>query len=151
MEEHEEQKARYDDLVTQIQQEYGDTLKTAKVVEAYRWDAEDAGKFSINGSLCAEVVRDEGIVDFAPTAFSVSFEQISNLAENDLVLYPASIDGKPSEAIAPVMAANAWKALPAVRSGQAQGIYCPWGRSFGFMAQYLEGLDRALATLGTKQ
>lgn len=145
------QKASYDDLVTQIQQEYGDALKSAKVAEAYRWDAEEAGKFSINGSLCAEVVRDEGIVDFAPTAFSVSFERISSLAENDLVLYPASIDGKPSGAIVPVMETNAWKALPAVRSGHAQGIYCPWGRSFGFMARYLEGLERALATLETKQ
>lgn len=145
------QKASYDHLVGRIQREHGDALKTAKITEAYRWDAEEAAKFSINGSLCAEVVRDEGIVAFAPAAFSVSFERISSLAENDLVLFPASIDGKPSEAIVPVMETNAWKALPAVRSGHAQGIYCPWGRSFGFMAQYLEGLERALATLETKQ
>ncbi|GAA1502587.1 ABC transporter substrate-binding protein [Nocardioides humi] len=146
-----EQKASYDDVVTRIQQEHGDTLKTAKITEAYRWESEDAGKFSINGSLCAEVVRDEGIVDFAPAEFSVSFEQIGSLAESDLILYPAAIDGQPSEAIVPVLETNSWKALPAVTSGRAQGIYCPWGRSFGFAAQYLEGLERALATLETEQ
>ncbi len=146
-----EQKASYDDLVTEIRQEYGDTMRSAKITEAYRWDTEDAGKFSINGSLCAEVVRDEGIIDFAPAEFSVSFEQIGSLAESDLVLYPAGIDGEPSAAIAPVLETNAWKALPTVRSGHVQGIYCPWGRSFGFMAQYLEGLERALATLETQQ
>jgi hypothetical protein len=29
-------------------------------------------------------------------------------------------------------------------------VYAPWGRSYGFMVQYLQGLEQALATLTTK-
>lgn len=141
------QKAKYNELVAQIKQKYGETLKSAKVVEAYRTDSNSPGQFGINTSLCAEVVRDEGIVDFAPATTSVSFEQISSLAKYDLILYNAGIDGKPNDAMTPLMATEAWKALPAVQSGHAQPVYCPWGRSFGYMSQYLEGLDQALATL----
>ena len=141
------QKAKYDDLITHIRQKYGEALKSRKIVEAYRWAGEDPGTFGINNSLCAEAVRDEGIVNFAPAVQSASFEQISSLAEYDLILYSAGVDGQPTEAIASLLKTNAWKALPAVQSGHARPIYCPWGRSFGFVAQYLEGLERALATL----
>lgn len=141
------QKAQYDELVTQIKQKYGDKLKSAKVVEAYRTASNSPGQFGINTSLCAEVVRDEGIVDFASTKESVSFEQISSLATYDLILYNAGLDGKPNDAMSPLMATAAWKALPAVQSGHAQPVYCPWGRSFGYMSEYLQGLEQALATL----
>ena len=141
-----EQKARYNELVTQLQQEYGMILTGGKVVEAIRTDGSQPGMFNVNGSLCAEAARDEGIIDFAPYA-ETSFEQIGSLAEYELILYSAGINGDPSEPMAALMEANAWKALPAVQSGHAQGVYCPWGRSYGFMAQYLEGLERALATL----
>lgn len=141
------QRAHYNELVTQIEKKYGPTLNSAKVVEAYRTDNNSPGQFGINTSLCAEVVRDEGIVDFAPATPSVSFEQISSLAKYELILYNANIDGKPNAAMNSLLDAGAWKALPAVRAGHAQPVYCPWGRSFGYMSEYLEGLERALATL----
>lgn len=141
-----EQKEDYDDLVAQIQQDYGDALKNTQIVEAYRWDGQDPATFGINNSLCAEIARDEGIIDFAPATEEASVEQISSLSEYDLILYSGTSDGQPTEAMTPLLEANAWKALPAVQSGHAQPVYCPIGRSFGFMTQYLEGLERTLAS-----
>ncbi len=144
-----EQKATYDELRASIEQNHAGVLKTAKIVEAFRFTSAEPGQFGINQSLCAEAVKDEGIIDFEPPA-DMSFEQIGKLATYDLILYPARSDGQPTAAIEPLLEANAWKVLPAVKAGHAQGVYCPWGRSYGFMTQYLEGLDRALATLSTQ-
>ncbi len=104
-----EQKADYDGLVATIRQKYGEALKSATVVETYRTAATEPGQFDINNSLCAEAVRDEGIVGFAPGA-TLSFEQISSLAEDDLILYSAGIDGRPSEAWLPC-----WRPTPGRR------------------------------------
>ncbi len=47
----------------------------------------------------------------------------------------------------PVVETNTWKALPAVNSGHALGVFCPGNNSYGAVLQYLDSLDRALATL----
>ena len=144
-----QQKAKYQQLTTSIKQNHADVLKTAKIVETYRFASAEPGQFAINQSLCAEAVKDEGIVDFEASA-QMSFEQIGKLAKYDLVLYNSRSDGQPTAGIQPLLDTNAWKLLPAVKTGHAQPVYCPWGRSYGFMAQYLEGLDKALATLPKK-
>lgn len=140
------QKAKYDELLVTIKQDYADVLKTTKIAETYRGGWTEAGQFSLNQSLCAEVARDEGIFDFAESV-PMSFEQIGDLATYDLILYPATSEGQPTAGIQPLLETNAWKLLPAVEAGHAQGVYCPWGRSYGFMSQYLTGLEQALATL----
>ncbi|MFT4216259.1 MAG: ABC transporter substrate-binding protein [Micropruina sp.] len=141
-----QQKATYQQLATSIKQNYADVLKTAKIVETYRFAGAEAGQFAINQSLCAEAVKEEGLVDFEASA-PMSFEQIGKLAKYDLILYNARSDGQPGAGIQPLLDTNAWKLLPAVKAGHAKPVYCPWGRSYGFMAKYLEGLDQALATL----
>lgn len=141
-----EQKAKYDELLATIKEDYADVLDTAKIVETYRFASSESGQFAINQSLCAEVARDEGILDFEESE-AMSFEQIGDLASYDLILYPTTSEGQPTEGIQPLLETNAWKLLPAVEAGNAQGVYCPWGRSYGFMSQYLEGFQEALATL----
>jgi iron complex transport system substrate-binding protein len=144
-----EQKKTYEGLISSIKTDYADVLETKKIAEVYRMASSESGQFALNQSLSAEVARDEGILTFdEPTP--MSFEQIGDLAEYDLLVYNARSDGQPTAGIEPLLETNAWKALPAVKEGHAQGVYAPWGRSYGFMVQYLQGLEQALATLTTK-
>ncbi len=141
------QKADFAERVAEIQREHSELLKSAKVVEAYRSDGEDPGTFNINSSMCAEVVLDEKVIDFAPSEYSLPFEQISKLADYDLILYDATSDGKPTNGSAALLKENAWKSLPAVKAGHAQPVYCGTWKTYGFMMQYLDGLEKALAAL----
>lgn len=145
-----DQKAKFKTRVAEIQQKHAEVLKTAKIVEAYRSTWSEPGKFAINASMCAEVVLDEKVVEFAPTEYDLSFEKISSLAKYDLILYLGTLDGKPTDASAALLKENAWKALSAVKSGHAQPVYCGTWKTYGFMMQYLDGLDKALATLPKK-
>lgn len=52
-----------------------------------------------------------------------------------------------TEAFAPVVETNSWKALSTVQSGHALGVFCPGNNSYGAVLRYLESLDTALATL----
>ncbi|MEZ5087315.1 MAG: hypothetical protein R2722_14050 [Tessaracoccus sp.] len=92
-------------------------------------------------------MRDKGIVDFAPAEINLTFEQIGSLADLDLILYNATLDGQPENDMATLLDENAWKELPAVQSGHAQPVYCPWSKNYGILLQYLDGLDKALTTL----
>lgn len=143
------QKADFDTKVAALQSKYSDVLKSTKIVEATGgWDA---GTYNINASMCAEVVIDEKVVDFVPSEYSVSFEQISKLADNNLILYVSNAEGQPTAESAALMAENAWSALPAVQSGHAQPVYCGTWKTYGFAMQYLDWLDKALATLPKPQ
>lgn len=137
------QKDAYDTMVSDIRDKYSDTLKNRKLVEAYYTST--PGMFSINGSLCAEAISEEGLIDFTPVENQVSLEKVGSLSPYDVILYSVGSDGAPSEEMKPVLETEAWKALPAVKADNAQPVYCPWGRSYGFMTKYLEGLDHALA------
>ncbi|MCC6891997.1 MAG: ABC transporter substrate-binding protein, partial [Anaerolineae bacterium] len=63
---------------------------------------------------------------------------------------PVDAEGQPTEPFAAVVETNTWKALPAVTSGRALGLFCPGNNSYGAVLQYLDSLDRALATLPTQ-
>ncbi len=75
------------------------------------------------------------------------FEQIGELSKYDVILYPVDAEGQPTEPFAPVVETNTWKALPAVTSGHALGVFCPGNNSYGAVLRYLDSLDNALATL----
>lgn len=141
------QEVDFAERVAEIQQKYSEVLKSVRVVEAYRSGWSEPGTFSINASMCAEVVLDEDVIDFDPTEYSLSFEQISKLADYDLILVDATIDGEPTDASAVLMEENAWKSLPAAQSGHVQPVYCGTWKTYGLMMQYLDGLEKALATL----
>lgn len=130
----------FEERVAAIQQEYSDVLENAQVVEVTTGLFSDPGTFGVNMSLCAEVIIDEDVIELAPSESSVSYEQISGLADYDLILYNEAEDGQVTEE-------NAWRALPAVESGHAQPLYCPFSKTYYVMDQYLDGLEDALATL----
>ena len=81
---------------------------------------------------------------------SLPFEQLAGLSRYGVITYPVDAEGKPAEAFAPVVATNTWKALPAVNSGRALGLFCPGNNSYGPVLRYLDSLDTALATLPTQ-
>lgn len=135
-----EHQAHFEERVAEIQQTFGEVLEGATVVEVTVTEWSEPGTFSINGSLCAEVIIDEDVIDFAPSESGVSYEQFGSLADYDLILYNEGTEGQLTEE-------NAWKTLPAVQSGHAQPLYCPFSKTYYVMDQYLDGLEAALATL----
>ncbi|MFD3380972.1 MULTISPECIES: ABC transporter substrate-binding protein [unclassified Streptomyces] len=153
------QKAEFKEKVGKIQKTYRETIADSSFVDVSRGDWSDPGTFYIADIGCSEIARDDIGLDLPeaaegkdPLAYeSLPFEQIGELSKYDVITYPVDADGKPTEPFKPVVATNTWKALPAVTSGRALGVFCPGNNSYGPVLQYLDSLDRALATLPGKQ
>ena len=154
-----QQKAEFKEKVAKIQETYGKIIKDTSFVDVSRGDWSDPGTFYIADIGCSEIARDDIGLDLPeaaegkdPLAYeSLPFEQISELSEYDVITYPVDAGGKPTEPFKPVVETNTWKALPAVSSGRALGVFCPGNNSYGPVNRYLDSLDSALATLPGKQ
>jgi iron complex transport system substrate-binding protein len=150
-----QQTAEFEERVTGIQEKYGDLIADTSFVDVSRGDWSDPGTFFIADIGCSEIGRDDVGLDLPeaaegedPLAYeSLPFEQLSSLAEYDVITYPVDAEGQPKEEFVPVLETNTWKALPAVTSGRALGVFCPGNGSYGQVNRYLESLDSALATL----
>ncbi|MEU8756607.1 ABC transporter substrate-binding protein [Streptomyces chartreusis] len=153
------QKAGFKEKVAKIQETYGKIIKDTSFVDVSRGDWSDPGTFYIADIGCSEIARDDIGLDLPeaaegkdPLAYeSLPFEQISELSKYDVITYPVDADGKPTEPFKTVVATNTWKALPAVSSGRALGVFCPGNNSYGPVNQYLDSLHSALATLPGEQ
>ncbi|MFD9945548.1 ABC transporter substrate-binding protein [Nonomuraea sp. NPDC059023] len=149
------QKAAFKEKVTKIQQTYGKVIDGTAFVDVSRGDWNDPGTFYIADIGCSEIARDDIGLDLPeaaegkdPLAYdSLPFEQIGELSKYDVITYPVDAEGKPAKSFVPVVETNTWKALPAVSSGRALGVFCPGNNSYGPVIRYLDSLDRALATL----
>jgi iron complex transport system substrate-binding protein len=154
-----EQKAEFEERLAEIQEEYREIIDDTSFVDVIRWDSSDPGTFAIADIGCSEIARDELGMDFPEAAdgadplawTSLSFEQIGELSEYDVITYPVDAEGQPTEPFVPVVETNTWNALPAVSSGHALGVFCPGNNSYGAVLQYLESLDSALATLPAEE
>lgn len=154
-----EQKAKLQEGVSRIQDTYAATIEGTKFVDISRGDWNDPGTFYIADIGCSEIARDdvglnlpEAAAGADPLAYeSLPFEQISRLSEYDVITYPVDAAGQPTQAFVPVTETNTWKALPAVQSGRALGVFCPGNNSYGPVLQYLESLESALAKLPAEQ
>lgn len=150
-----EQKAEFEEKVTGIKERYGDAIAGTRFVDVSRGDWNDPGTFYIADIGCSEIARDDLGLDLPeaaegedPLAYTnLPFEQISSLAEYDVITYPIDAEGQPTEPFQAVVESNTWKALPAVNSGRALGVFCPGNNSYGPVLQYLDSLDSALASL----
>jgi len=150
-----EQKAEFEERLTGIQEKYTEIIETTSFVDVIRWSSSDAGTFAIADIGCSEIARDdvglnlpeaaEGADPLAWTA--MSFEQLGELSAYDVITYPVDAEGQPTEPFVPVVETNTWKALPAVNSGHALGVFCPGNNSYGQVIRYLDSLDSALASL----
>ncbi|MCR1782565.1 ABC transporter substrate-binding protein [Nocardioides carbamazepini] len=154
-----EQKAEFESKVTGIQETYGEIIDDISFVNLDRWASSDPGTYSIADFGCVEIAQDDIGMDFPEAAegqdplgwTSLPFEQLAELSEYDVITYPVDAEGRPTEPFAPVVETNTWKALPAVSSGRALGVFCPGNNSYGPVLQYLDSLDAALATLPAKE
>lgn len=145
-----EQRAAYEERVARIRETYADVIETTTFAEVSRGEFLDPGLFVLNGSLCSEVARADlglDIADLGDGGEERSFEQLGELADYDVLIFPVDHDGNVPDDFAPVTETNAWNALEAVTSGRAVGVYCPWSRSYDFSSQYMDSLDAALASL----
>jgi iron complex transport system substrate-binding protein len=152
------QKAEFEERLAAIQENYREVIDGTSFVDVTRWASSDPGTFAIADIGCSEIARDEVGMNFPKAAdgadplawTSLSFEQIGELSAYDVITYPVDVEGRPTEPFAPVVETNAWKALPAVNSGHALGVFCPGNNSYGSVIRYLDSLDSALATLPAK-
>ncbi|MGW0861545.1 ABC transporter substrate-binding protein [Streptomyces sp. NPDC002611] len=152
------QKAEFKEKVGKIKETYRKTIADTSFVDVSRGDWSDPGTFYIADIGCSEIARDDIGLDLPeaaegkePLAYeSLPFEQIGELSEYGVITYPVDAEGRPTEPFVPVTKTNTWKALPAVSSGRALGLFCPGNNSYGPVLRYLDSLDRALATLPPK-
>lgn len=149
------QTAKFKKLVTKIQTDYSAVIKNDKFVAVDRYASNGPAEFAISSINCTEVAEADIGLDFPdrvggkPYQFR-SFEQLGELSKYNVILYPVDRAGQAIELFAPVVRSNIWKALPLVKSGHALGVYCPSNGSYGLVLQYLDSLDKALATLPAK-
>lgn len=152
------QKAEFDRYLTTMKQKYATIIKDTKFVNVDRYASSDPGTFVIADIGCVEIAQDDVGLNFPkapagadPLAYAaLPFEQITQLSKYDVITYRADADGKATKNFAPVVETNTWKALPAVTSGRALGVFCPGNNSYGSVNRYLDSLDKALATLPAK-
>lgn len=147
-----QQKEAFASRVANIQETYGDLIENTSFVSLDRYGASDPGTFVITHIGCVEIAQDEVGLNLPPhdagnNGVTQSFEQIGELSDYDVILYPVNAEGQPTEPFAPVVETNAWNLLPAVNSGRALGVFCPGNNSYGAVVRYLDSLDSALATL----
>jgi iron complex transport system substrate-binding protein len=148
------QKEEFERRLAAIRENYREVIDGTSFVALERWAVTDPGTFAITHIGCVEIAKDEVGLDLPErtdgnVAEMQSFEQIGELSTYDVILYPVDAEGQATEPFVPVVETNAWKALPAVNSGHALGVFCPGNNSYGSALQYLDSLDRALATLST--
>jgi iron complex transport system substrate-binding protein len=151
-----QQKQEFANRVANIQETYRDIIEDTAFVTLDRYGASDPGTFVITHIGCVEIAQDEVGLNLPPheegnNGVTQSFEQIGELSNYDVILYPVDAQGQPTEPFAPVVATNAWNLLPAVNSGRALGVFCPGNNSYGSVVRYLDSLDSALATLPTNE
>jgi iron complex transport system substrate-binding protein len=154
-----QQTEEFEERKTRLQDTYGDLLADTSFVDVSRGDWSDPGTFYIADIGCSEIGRDDVGLDLPeaaegedPLAYaSLPFEQLSSLAEYDVITYPIDDEGQPFEPFVPVLETNTWKALPAVESGHAVGVFCPGNGSYGQVNRYLESLESALANLPAQE
>jgi iron complex transport system substrate-binding protein len=150
-----EQKAAFEEQLTDIQETYGDLIADTSFVDVTRYASSDPGTFVIADIGCVEIARDDAGLDFPEAAegedplawTALPFEQLGELSQYDVITYPVDAQGDPTENFAPVVETNTWQALPAVTSGRALGLFCPGNNSYGAVLRYLDSLDSALKSL----
>ncbi|MET0448155.1 MAG: ABC transporter substrate-binding protein [Aeromicrobium sp.] len=154
-----EQKAAFEARLAEIQETYSGIIADTSFVDINRWSSSDPGTFAIADIGCSEIARDEVGMDLPEAAegddplawTSLSFEQLGELSEYDVITYPVDAEGQPTEPFVPVVETNTWQALPAVTTGHALGVFCPGNNSYGAVLQYLDSLDGALAKLPAQE
>lgn len=150
-----EQKARFTEKITKIKQTYATVIAGTSFVNVDRWESSDPGTFSVADFGCVEIAQGDLGMNFPKAAAgadplgwtALPFEQIAGLSKYDVITYPVDAAGRPKAPFAPVVETNTWKALPAVNSGRALGVFCPGNNSYGPVLRYLDSLDTALASL----
>jgi iron complex transport system substrate-binding protein len=116
------QKAALEESLASIGDKYADVVASTSFVDVNRWSSSDPGTFAIADIGCSEIARDEVGMNFPeaeegadPLAWtSLSFEQLGELSEYDVITYPVDAEGQPTEPFTPVVETNSWQALPAV-------------------------------------
>lgn len=150
-----QQKAEFEEHVAKIHETYREIIDDTSFVALERWAVTDPGMFAITHIGCVEIAKDEVGLNLPERTDGIaemqSFEQIGALSMYDVILYPVDAEGHATEPFAPVVETNAWKALPAVNSGHALGVFCPGNNSYGSVLRYLDSLDSALASLPAKE
>lgn len=115
----------YDALLAEMKEEFASEVESLSFVQLSRWANTPAGTVIMQSPM--EEFVDVGF-EFGecPEIFcEMSMEQLSELGEYDVIIYPVGPDGEPTEDFLPVIESNVWKSLPQVMEGRALGVKIP--------------------------
>lgn len=152
-----EGKAKYDALIAEIQDQYGDLLDSTTFSFLNNWTG-SAGEFAVEyaHSYCTAYATEAGleILPKPPSEEldgpgpSQSIEGLSDIAAGvDVLVYPLGADGEVNPKFKPIMGTNVWKSLPQVKDGGALGVRCNTGPTYASKIGNLASLKEALRTL----
>ncbi|MFC7619388.1 ABC transporter substrate-binding protein [Microlunatus sp. GCM10028923] len=152
-----EGKAKYDALIAEIQDQYGDLFDSTTFSFLNNWTG-SAGEFAVEyaHSYCTAYATEAGlrILPDPPSEEldgpgpSQSIEGLSDLAASvDVLVYPLGADREVNPKFKPTMGTNVWTSLPQVKDGRALGVRCNIGPTYASKIGNLESLKEALSTL----
>ncbi|GAA3522365.1 iron-siderophore ABC transporter substrate-binding protein [Amycolatopsis ultiminotia] len=144
----------YDVLVAELKKEFASKIESLTFVYLNRYANTPEGQVEMqpSGQFAARYATEAGLkIAECPggkTRCALSMEQLSELAEEDVIIYPLGPGGTPTEDFAPVLGSNVWKSLPQVTAGRAIGVKYPTSLSgFHQGTLNLTGLREALRGL----
>lgn len=157
-------KAEYETLVAEIEDEYADLLDSTSFVVLNRFSGGTGPTGSAEffweyaDSFCTNYLGDVGmkilpenpqVEEVGDTGLNVSIEQLSDTAADaDALIYPLGADGSVKPLFAELQDSNIWQSLPQVQDGRAIGVQCnSTAHTYSTKIPSLESLKEALATL----
>lgn len=146
----------YEDLITEIQADYGDLLASTTFTAVNRWgtgftEADGAFNLEFPSSYCTGYLVEAGLTvvpDGEGLGEELPMEQLGDVAAGaDVLIYPLAADGEPKTEFAPILDTNTWTSLPQVSDDKALGVQCNTILTYASKTLSLQSLHDALATL----
>lgn len=143
----------FDDRAAEIADKHSDVLTDATFVSVSggqdaNWFAE-GGQTAVGTLLTAVGASFADVVD--PDGWwgdPRSFENLGDLADATVILYPETADGEPAPNTQPVLDNPVFKALPAVKAGNVFGFSQGAASNIGWAIDALDEIDRILSEIG---
>lgn len=148
-------KRAYEQRAEELREEYADVLaeNTVVALDAY----EDVSVFSPL-SWIGDVLTDAGATlhplaagEDGENAVFLSFEELGQLADADVVLYSETVDGEPDLGAVDLQSAATYDELPAVKAGHAYGVRYFFADRYSTALIALDSLEPVLQQLQSQK
>lgn len=151
------QREEYEAAAAEVHEKYRDKIDGVSFAAVDVYESIDPGMFSreYSGSYTTNIAEDAGLVfegaatDEDGGAFSedVSIENLSSLAEYDVLVYPVQPDGTPTLQMQELLDSAVWQSLPAVQVGRVLAVAYTDALTYPGAMKTLKSLSAALDAL----